>query len=108
MSTNTNYFKINKSTWNEKVKIHAKSEMYNMDAFKAGPKNKFDSFDLLPEWDYMALAKAYGANGHQVKCIRELNKVFKKLKKQTNKPTLVEIIIPEKDLPQQMCRLGVE
>ena len=30
------YFEINKQTWNEKVKIHSKSDMYDMEAFKNG------------------------------------------------------------------------
>lgn len=36
MTNNTNYFKVNRETWNKKVKVHAKSEMYNIEAFKAG------------------------------------------------------------------------
>lgn len=36
MEDDTNYFEINKDTWNKKVGIHAQSEMYNMDAFKSG------------------------------------------------------------------------
>ena len=36
MATHKNYFKTNKSTWNEKVKVHAKSAMYNLEAFKNG------------------------------------------------------------------------
>ncbi len=38
----------------------------------------------------------------------ELNEVLRELKELTDKPTLVEIIIPEKDLPQQMLRLGTD
>ncbi len=34
MSKNDIYFKTNKATWNDKVKIHAKSEMYDLEAFK--------------------------------------------------------------------------
>ncbi len=30
------YFEVNRATWNEKVKIHSKSAMYNLDAFKKG------------------------------------------------------------------------
>ena len=33
---NDNYFEVNKATWNEKVNIHAKSKMYDMEAFKQG------------------------------------------------------------------------
>lgn len=29
-----NYFKLNKATWNEKVKVHSKSRMHNLKAFK--------------------------------------------------------------------------
>ena len=36
MNTNHKYFKINKETWNQKVKVHAKSAMYNLEAFKNG------------------------------------------------------------------------
>jgi SAM-dependent methyltransferase len=36
MASNKEYFKTNKDTWNEKVKVHAKSEMYNLKVFKKG------------------------------------------------------------------------
>ncbi|WP_411767891.1 class I SAM-dependent methyltransferase [Winogradskyella sp. A3E31] len=36
MSDLNQYFKVNKETWNKKVAIHAKSDMYNMDAFTSG------------------------------------------------------------------------
>ncbi len=36
METNKQYFETNKTTWNNKVKVHAKSDMYNLEAFKNG------------------------------------------------------------------------
>ncbi|MDP5082138.1 MAG: class I SAM-dependent methyltransferase [Winogradskyella sp.] len=36
MKEHTNYFKVNKDTWNKKVGVHAQSDMYKMKAFKAG------------------------------------------------------------------------
>ena len=36
MSTHENYFKVNKATWNNKVKVHAQSDMYDLEAFKKG------------------------------------------------------------------------
>ena len=36
MGTNKNYFETNKTTWNEKVKIHSKSKMYDLESFKNG------------------------------------------------------------------------
>lgn len=32
----SDYFKTNRETWNKKVAIHAKSEMYDMESFKNG------------------------------------------------------------------------
>jgi|TARA_B110000037_G_scaffold139865_1_gene158202 indolepyruvate decarboxylase len=76
----------------------------DVDAFC--PNGKFDEFDYLPKWDYMALAKAYRANGYQANNIKELNNVLDKIKSsKSNKPTLVEVIIPEKDLAGQMKNL---
>jgi indolepyruvate decarboxylase len=79
-----------------------------MTSFEPGPEHKFDAFDILPKWDYMALAKAFSVEGHSVKTIHELNAVLEKLKVRSDKPTLVEVVIPEKDLPGQMRRLGLE
>lgn len=36
MNSNNIFFDTNKATWNNKVKVHAKSGMYNMEAFKKG------------------------------------------------------------------------
>ena len=36
MGTNKHYFKTNRNTWNKKVKIHSKSDMYDIEAFKKG------------------------------------------------------------------------
>ncbi|MDN3492892.1 class I SAM-dependent methyltransferase [Winogradskyella bathintestinalis] len=36
MDDNTNYFEVNKDTWNKKVEIHVQSEMYNLEDFNAG------------------------------------------------------------------------
>ena len=52
--------------------------------------------------------QAFGARGYRAQTIAELNAVLKELKKITKQPTLVEVVIPEKDLPQQMYRLGIE
>ena len=36
MTNNSEYFNANKATWNDKVKVHAESDMYAMEAFKKG------------------------------------------------------------------------
>ena len=89
--------------------VYAIEQVYvDLTSFEPGPQHKFDAFDILPKWDYMALAQAFGAKGYCVQTVKELNEVLKELKKITNQPTLVEVVIPEKDLPQQMYRLGIE
>jgi len=89
--------------------VYAIEQVYvDLTSFKPGPQNKFDAFDILPKWDYLALAQAFGAKGYRVQTIKELNAVLNELKKITRQPTLVEVVIPEKDLPQQMYRLGIE
>jgi len=89
--------------------VYAIEQVYvDMKSFDPGPQNKFDAFDILPTWDYMALAKAYGADGYRVTTVSELNTVLSKLKKRSKKPTLVEVVIPQKDLAGQMKRLGNE
>ncbi|MCH2194467.1 class I SAM-dependent methyltransferase [Kordia sp.] len=42
---NDNYFKTNKETWNKKVAVHAKSEMYAMEDFKKG-KSSLMKYEL--------------------------------------------------------------
>lgn len=89
--------------------VYAIEQVYvDMSAFEPGPEHTFDTFDILPQWDYMALAKAFGAEGIRVSTIRELKAALQKIKNIKDKPTLVEVVIPEKDLPGQMQRLGSE
>ncbi len=45
MKTNAKYFETNKATWNTKVNVHAKSAMYNMEAFKNG-KSSLMAYEL--------------------------------------------------------------
>lgn len=80
----------------------------DMNAFKPGKNHQFDAFDILPKWDYGALAKGFGANHYRAETVADLQEVFKKLKKRSKLPTLVEVMLPEKDLAQQMKRIGDE
>ncbi len=45
MDSKNIYFNTNRATWNEKVKVHATSEMYNLDGFKKG-KSSLMSYEL--------------------------------------------------------------
>lgn len=89
--------------------VYAIEQVYvDMDAFEPGPEHKFDTFDILPKWDYLALAQAFGAKGYRVTTIEELVNTLGELPNLKDVPALVEVVIPEKDLPQQMRRLGLE
>jgi indolepyruvate decarboxylase len=70
------------------------------------PGGEFAPFDLLPEWDYVSLAKAFGASGYTVGTVGELQTLLQTLATPTGKPSLVEVRIPQKDLPPQLRRLA--
>ncbi|MEC3905473.1 class I SAM-dependent methyltransferase [Tamlana sp. 2201CG12-4] len=61
MSTNKTYFKVNKVTWNNKVKVHAKSAMYNIEGFKKGKSS------LMP-YELEALADVKGKSLLHLQC----------------------------------------
>ena len=51
--------------------VYAIEQVYvDLTSFEPGPEHVFDAFDILPEWDYMALAKAYGAAGFRARDYR--------------------------------------
>ena len=70
------------------------------------PKGQFAPFDVLPSWDYMALAQSFGARGYRAKTVMELRSVLADLKKLKDVPALVELVIPQKDLAPQLKRLA--
>jgi indolepyruvate decarboxylase len=89
--------------------VYAIEQVYvDITSFEPGPEHKFDTFDILPKWDYLALAQAFGAAGFRVTTVDELNAALPQIWALTNQPALVEVVIPEKDLPRQMYRLGTE
>ncbi|WP_339635057.1 class I SAM-dependent methyltransferase [Bizionia echini] len=45
MELEKNYFETNRATWNQKVRVHAESDMYDMEAFKKG-KSSLMSYEL--------------------------------------------------------------
>jgi indolepyruvate decarboxylase len=70
------------------------------------PQGSFAPFDVLPTWDYLALAKAFGAKGFRARTVKELRGVLAKVKGLKGVPALVEVVIPEKDLAPQLKRLA--
>ena len=76
----------------------------DLSAFQPG--GAFAPFDLLPPWDYLALARAFGARGYRTRTAGELAKVLSELQALTDVPALVEVVVPQKDLAPQLARLA--
>jgi indolepyruvate decarboxylase len=76
----------------------------NLDAFK--PDGEFAAFDVLPVWDYVSLARGFGATGWRADTVGSLRGILAEVVKVTDGPVLVEVVIPEKDLAPQLERLA--
>lgn len=61
MKDQEHYFNINKTTWNEKVKVHAESDMYDLKAFKDGKSS------LMP-YELEALGDVNGKSLLHLQC----------------------------------------
>jgi len=76
----------------------------NLKAFEPG--GEFAPYDVLPQWDYLALAQAFGARGVRVSTTTELLRFLEGLGAPATVPTLVEVVIPMHDLAPQLKRLA--
>lgn len=70
------------------------------------PSGAYAPFDLLPDWDYPALAKAFGAKGFVVETVGELRALLTQLEVGDGVPALVQVKVPLKDLAPQLKRLA--
>lgn len=61
MKPEDDFFKVNKATWNEKTKVHAKSEFYDLEAFKKGKSS------LMP-YELEALGDVSGKSLLHLQC----------------------------------------
>jgi indolepyruvate decarboxylase len=66
------------------------------------PKVQPDYFNVLPQWDYISLATAFGAAGARVTNMDELEKALKLVEQTKDKPCLVELVLDERDLPRSV------
>jgi SAM-dependent methyltransferase len=61
MNTKDDFFEVNKATWNEKVKVHSKSDFYDLEAFKNGKSS------LMP-YELKALGDVSGKSLLHLQC----------------------------------------
>lgn len=76
----------------------------DIDAFT--PDGQFAPFDVLPRWDYLPLAAAFGARGYRARTVAELRAALAEVNGLADVPALVQVVIPEKDLAPQLKRLA--
>lgn len=76
----------------------------DIDAFEPG--GQFAPFDLLPTWDYLALAKGFGAEGFKVSTRSGLEQLLPQLLRLKDRPALIQVVIPQRDLAPQIKRLA--
>ncbi|WP_437963943.1 thiamine pyrophosphate-dependent enzyme [Sorangium sp. So ce260] len=69
-------------------------------------KEPFESFNVLPRWDYVQFAKSLGAKGVKVSTLDELNKALEAIKKDATSAWLVQVVLPERDIPDEILRLA--
>lgn len=65
----------------------------------------FAPFDLLPEWDYLSLAKAFAVKGYKVQTGAELLRALEQIMAQKDQAALVEVVLPSQDLAPAMAGL---
>jgi indolepyruvate decarboxylase len=66
----------------------------------------FEAFNVLPRWDYVRLAEALGVQGRKVATLAELDTVLAEVKAQPKTPFLVQVVIPERNIPDEILRLA--
>ncbi|MDA8456221.1 thiamine pyrophosphate-binding protein [Acidovorax sp. GBBC 3334] len=99
-------YKLNGVIFVMSNQVYAIEQVYvDMSAFQTG---QFDTFDILPHWNYLALAQAYGAEGFRLETVSDLKAALPQIWKVKDRPVLVEVVIPATDLAGQMKRLGSE
>ncbi|MCB2407474.1 alpha-keto acid decarboxylase family protein [Hymenobacter lucidus] len=76
----------------------------DINAFKPG--QEFAEFDMLPAWDYGALAQAFRVRGYRAETVEELQRLLPEIMANTDVPCLVEVVIPKHDLAPQLARLA--
>ena len=76
----------------------------DIDAFEPG--GQFAPFDTLPTWDYLALAKGFGAEGFKVSTRAGLEQLLPQLLQIKDRPALIQVVIPRQDLAPQIKRLA--
>ena len=89
----------------EQVYVNIKS--FNPKGHPTNPSEgdpPFDKFDILADWDYVKLAEGFGAKGYKVTTLDELDDCLKEIK-DSDKTSLVQVVIPYDDLPNQMNNL---
>jgi len=62
-----------------------------------------DYFNVIPSWDYGALATAFGVKFFQIKTVGQLESALGEVAEENVKPCLLEVVLDPKDLPDSVA-----
>jgi indolepyruvate decarboxylase len=70
------------------------------------PNVPFRPYNVLPTWDYVKLAEAFGGLGIKVASFSQLTAALKVAIARTEDLTVIQVVIPSRDLPPPIERLA--
>jgi indolepyruvate decarboxylase len=70
--------------------------------FYPNPDTQASFFDILPQWDYVKLAEAFGGRGYTVKTRSELEQVLEEVALEKDLPAIVSVRLDPRDLPAEI------
>ena len=81
--------------------------LVNPNPFRTPPESYPDGleddpypYNLLPDWDLVALAQAFGAVGRSVATVTELREVMADVRSRPGRNFVIEVRVPQRDLPE--------
>lgn len=63
------------------------------------PTTQADYYNVLPSWDYSALASAFGAHYARAATVGELQQALRKAAEITDGPMLIDVVLDPRDIP---------
>jgi indolepyruvate decarboxylase len=70
--------------------------------FYPNPDTQASFFDILPQWDYVKLAEAFGGRGYPAKTRSELEQVLEAVSREKDLPAIVAVRLDPRDLPAEI------
>ncbi|MEA1652112.1 thiamine pyrophosphate-binding protein [Nitrospirillum sp. BR 11164] len=66
----------------------------------------FNAYNKIPKWEYAEFARALGAKAARVATLEHLEAVLAEVKEDRGHVWLVQVVLPERDIPSEILRLA--